>query len=186
MNSKYSLLSFLLGAILIITSCGKDDPVIPDEEELITTLRYTLTPSDGGTPIQLSFVDLDGDGGDDPTIVGGTLKANETYSGVMILLNESESPSENITAEVSEEDTDHQFFFQTTVTGLSVVYADQDSDGNPLGLESTLTTGEAASGTLTVTLRHQPNKDAAGVSDGNIAEAGGETDIEVIFPINVE
>jgi len=160
--------------------------VIPTGEELITTLRYTLTPSDGGTPIQLSFVDLDGDGGDAPTITGGTLMANETYSGIMILLNETESPSENITAEISEEAIDHQFFFQSIVSDLTVAYTDQDSNGDPLGLESTLTTGVAGSGTLTVTLRHEPDKGANGVSDGNISEAGGETDIEVIFPIDVQ
>ncbi len=51
----------------IITSCEKDepdDPIIPNEQEVITTLNYTLTP-ESGTPIILSFRDLDGDGGND-------------------------------------------------------------------------------------------------------------------------
>ena len=44
---------------LLLTSCDKDDPVIPNEEELITTVNYTLTSSDGQDVVLLSFVDLD-------------------------------------------------------------------------------------------------------------------------------
>jgi len=74
-----------------------------------------------------------------------------------------------------------------------------DADGNPVGLSSTLTTGAAGSGTLTVTLRHEPMKSATGVTlrhepmksatgvaDGDITNAGGETDIEIVFPVDVQ
>jgi len=37
-----------------------------------------------------------------------------------------------------------------------------------------------------VTLRHQPDKGAIGVSDGDITNAGGETDIEVLFDVIIE
>ena len=176
----------LLAIVLIFSACGKDDPVIPNEEELITTLNYTLTPINGGTAITLSFQDLDGDGGNAPTITGGTLAANQTYSGTLELLNETESPAESITEEIMEEQEEHQFFFQSTISDLTVAYNDRDANGDPLGLSSTLTTGSAASGALTIVLRHEPNKSAAGVADGNIASAGGETDIEVTFPIDVQ
>ena len=33
-----------------------------------------------------------------------------TYSGTMTLLNESETPAEDITIEIQEEDDEHQFF----------------------------------------------------------------------------
>jgi len=69
---------------------------------------------------------------------------------------------------------------------LSVAYDDKDANGNPVGLSSILTTGDAASGSITITLRHEPAKSASGVSNGDITNAGGETDIEVIFPINVQ
>jgi len=183
---KFALFTFLASSF-ILTSCGDDDdPEIPNEEEVITTLRYTLTPDGGGDAVVLTFSDLDGDGGDDPEITGGTLATNTTYNGSMELLNETEDPAEDITEEIEEEDDEHQFFFRTTVNGLAVAYADQDDDGNPIGLRSTLTTGGAGTGSLTVILRHEPAKDATGVSDGDISEAGGETDIEVTFPINVE
>lgn len=171
---------------LLFITCKKDDPVIVNEEELITTLNYSLIPTDGGTTVTLNFTDLDGDGGNAPEIMSATLAANQTYTGILTLLNEAESPAESITEEIAEEDADHQFFFQSTVANLAVSYNDRDADGNPIGLSTTLTTGAAASGTLTITLRHEPNKTATGVSDGNIANAGGETDIEIIFPIDVQ
>ena len=90
------------------------------------------------------------------------------------------------TIEIAEEDDEHQFFFSaSSALNLVVAYADQDGNGQPLGLLSTITAGGASNGTLTITLRHEPNKSAAGVSDGDISNAGGETDIEVLFPITI-
>ena len=65
-------------------------------------------------------------------------------------------------------------------------YSDQDNDGNPLGLLFELTTGDAGNESYTITLRHEPDKTAAGVSGGDITNAGGETDIEVVFDVVVE
>lgn len=180
------IIAFAIALSMVYTACDKDDPVIPNEEELITTLTYTLTPDSGGDIVTLSFSDIDGDGGDAPIISGGTLAANTSYSGRLELLNEAVSPVESITEEIEEEDEEHQFFFSSTVSGITVEYDDQDANGNPLGLLTTLMTGEAASGTLTIILRHEPDKFASGVSDGNSDNAGGETDIEISFPIEVQ
>lgn len=184
---KLSLLITLFSTILIFTACKKD-PEDVNEEEVITTLLYTLTPDGGGTPVILSFRDLDGEDGNDPVVMGGTLAANQNYSGALELLNESESPAEDITEEIEEEDDEHQFFFESTVNGLSVAYdeEDVDGDGNPVGLKTKLTTGSAGSGTLKVTLKHMPEKSASGVADGDISNAGGNTDIEVQFDIDVQ
>jgi hypothetical protein len=187
MTKLKTLITTVLVATLALSSCSKDeDPVIPNEAEVITTLNYTLTPNGGGTAVVLSFQDLDGDGGNAPIITGGTLDSNKTYTGALALLNEQESPSGNITAEIQEEDEDHQFFFQTNIAGLTVAYNDQDANGNPLGLQSTLTTADVGNGTLTVILRHEPNKSASGVTRGDITNAGGETDIEVTFNVAVQ
>ena len=172
----------IIALLSLLAACDKDDPVIPNEEEVITTLRYTLTPDAGGNSVVLSFQDLDGDGGDAPVITAGTLAKNTVYNASLTLSNEQESPADDITAEILEEDEDHQFFFQTTVNNLQIRYEDTDDNGDPIGLKTQVTTGEAASGDLTITLRHEPNKSV----DGNIENAGGETDIEVKFNINVE
>ena len=173
-------------SMLFITSCKKDDPIIENEEELITTLIYTLTPEAGGAPVVLSFQDLDGDGAITPIITGGTLAANTSYNGSLQLLNESVNPAEDITVEVQEEAEDHQFFFQNNISGLSIAYTDEDENGHPIGLSSKISTTGSGSGTITVTLRHEPIKTAPGVSSGDITNAGGETDIEVAFDVVVQ
>ena len=68
---------------------------------------------------------------------------------------------------------------------LSVVAQDQFSvyfDSNKF----TLTTKNAATGDLVVTLRHLPNKSAPGVADGEITNAGGATDFAVTYPVVVQ
>ena len=186
---KFHLLLFC-SAVVLFTACDDDELIIDDdgftEEEVITNLTFIMTPQSGGDVVTLSFEDLDGDGGNAPTITGGTLAANSSYTGAITLLNASETPAKDVTEEIEEEDDEHQFFFSTTVDSLSVVYDDADGEGNPVGLQTVVTTGGAAAGDLTVILRHEPAKDADGVSDGEIANAGGETDIEVTFPVTVQ
>jgi hypothetical protein len=187
------LLALGVFSMLFITSCEKDepeDPIIPNEEEVITTLNFTLTPDGGGTPVVLSFQDLDGDGGNEPIISDGTLASGTSYIGSMELLNELEDPAADITLEVAEEELEHQFFYETSfpteLSDVNIAYTDEDEEGNPIGLSTFLTTGEMGSGTITVTLRHEPNKDAEGVSSGDITNAGGETDIEVTFNVEIQ
>lgn len=183
------LLSILLFSLVITTSCSNDDdnPEPVNEEEVITTLTATLTPVGGGTAITMQSRDLDGDGPDAPVItVDGDLAAGTTYNGTLEALNETETPAEDITEEIEEEDEEHQFFFSATNNIATFDYSDMDGDGNPVGLEFTLTAaGAAGSGTITIILRHEPIKDAAGVSDGDITNAGGETDISVTFDVDV-
>lgn len=176
------ILALVLITGLTLASCSNDDdnPDPVNEEEVITTLTATLTG--GGSTVTMSFQDLDGDGPGTPTInVSGPLSANTTYSGSLDLLNETETPAESITAEIEEEDDEHQFFFSSTGSVGTFAYTDMDGDGNPVGLTFSLTTGDATTGTVTIILRHEPMKDASGVSDGDITNAGGETDISVTF-----
>ena len=183
------LLALLLSLLLLTTGCGDDDgPVIENEEELITDVIYTLVPdggSSGGTVV-LTFSDRDGDGPVAPdTTISGSLLPNTTYAGTIAVVNASNpSDVEDITAEVREEDDEHQFFYQTS-GGLNALfsYADQDDNGDPVGLLTTMRTGASSAGTLTITLRHEPNKGADGVSINNPSAAGGETDVEVSFAV---
>jgi len=182
---NFKSLSVVLFTGLLFIACSGDDnaPVPVNEEEIITTLTVTLAPNGGGDAITLQTRDLDGDGPNAPVVeVSGNLAAGATYSGSIVLLNETETPAENITEEVEEEDDEHQLFY-TIGGGLDVTteYANFDGNGNPLGTEFTLTAGAASSGTLTFTLRHEPTKPNTGLGD-----AGGETDIETTFNVTVE
>lgn len=178
-------LSVLFLSIIILASCSDDDtPQIVNEEEVITTFTATLTPNSGsGTTV--TFKSFDEDGGDGPKVpvlsVTGELTASTTYNGSIVLLNETETPAEDITKEVEEEDKEHQFFFSATNSIATFEYSDTDGNGNPIGLKFKLVTGNAGTGDITFTLIHQPNKNASGVSDGNIANAGGETDFSETF-----
>jgi hypothetical protein len=182
---QIKFLSTVLLAGLLLTACSKDNdtPEQAHEEELITTLKVTLTPSGGGTAILMEYKDLDGEGSDTPVVsVSNNLAAGVTYDGVIEVSNETEDPAEDITEEVKEENLEHQFFY-TSGGGLDVTtsYSDSDDDGNDLGIEFTLTAGAASSGTLTFTLRHEPTKPNTGLSD-----AGGETDIAATFDVTIE
>ncbi len=186
--SNMTSLRMYIGLLIIAAvaaNCEKDDPVIPNEEELITTVRYILTPNDGGPDRILRFQDVDGDGGSAPEISSDPLAANQTYMGTIELLNEQIVPAEDVTMEILEEDEDHQFFYESNVSGLMIAYDDQDANGYPVGLKSIITTSDPGTGQITITLRHQPNKGADEVSAGVITNAGGETDIEVTFTVDV-
>lgn len=186
MNKSLKILG-ILGVAVLVSQCG-EDPVDPNEEELITTLTVSLVDAnDASNTAELKFVDLDGEGGDAPTITGATLKASTTYNATISVLNESESPAENITTEIQKEDEEHQFFY-VAGGGLNVTtsYSDKDSMDNPIGLKFEIVTGAASTGTLKVVLRHEPNKAATGVSAGDITNAGGETDIESTFEVTIQ
>ena len=182
-NQKLILMAFIFAGLL--TSCSDDDsnPEPINEEEVITTMTITLTDPDGTTK-QFQVTDDDGNGPNAPQLSADDLDANTVYAGSVEFLNELEDPAEDITEEVAEEDLDHQVFYEVSGgLNVDVEYLDQDPNGNPVGLDFALTTGDASSGDLTVTLVHEGDKDAAGVSEGDPTNAGGETDIEATFDV---
>lgn len=185
--NKIVILTMLAG---LFTACDSDDttPQIVNEEEVITTMTVTLTPVGGGTAIELKAKDADGNGPNAPVItVSGNFATNTTYNGSIELLDELDpSDIEDITEEVKEEDDEHQFFFSATNDIVTFAYSDMDEDANPVGLSFTLTTGNAGSGIITITLIHEPLKSASGVSNGDITNAGGEEDISQTFNIVVQ
>jgi hypothetical protein len=185
MKSFKYLYILLLPISMALNSCEKD-PQIPNEEELITTVTYTLTPVSGGDPVIFSFRDLDGDGGQSPVVVLGRPKANTVYNAMVALYNESVSPVDTITIEVSEEALEHQFFYTFSDLNASYIYTDLDAENHPVGIMTRVNTGEPSEGLVTIILRHLPDKYAAGVSEGDISNAGGETDIEVSFQVIIE
>ncbi|WP_296637362.1 type 1 periplasmic binding fold superfamily protein [Polaribacter sp.] len=180
------LLAVLFISTLVFAACSDDHDDDHDhgsDEELITTVIYTLT--DGTNPdVVLTWEDTDGDTGNDPTftVSGGPLTAKTTYTGTIQLLNETELPAEDITVEVRAEGDEHEFFYIPNSVNLNVTKEDEDSNGNSLGIETTVTTFAASTGTLTVILKHEPTKP----NDDKVAVAGGSTDIEVTFDITVQ
>ena len=191
MKNYLKILSIALTSI-IIASCSSDDdaPIPVNEEEVITTVIATFTPVDVGTTVILTSKDLDGDGPNSPEVtISGPFSSNTTYNGAIQFLNELESPAEDITEEVEEEGLEHQVFYNITNGIGEMIYNDEDTNGNPIGLSvifQSITSNDPINGTITITLRHEPNKGGEGVSNGDITNAGGETDAQVSYNVSLQ
>ncbi|KXI85761.1 hypothetical protein ACS46_00250, partial [Bacillus cereus] len=151
-----------------------DDPQATNEEEVITTFLVTLTPAVNPTPevgdtIKLSWDDANLDAIVDASevITSGSLQLNESYKASIQILNKSVDPEIDISDEVREEDEEHILCFTVTNVSIAITNLDEDKNGLPVGLESTWTTTTASTGTVTITLRHQP-----GVKTGDCPGAG--------------
>lgn len=200
-----SHLTRLIPFLLLAAGCGdvddSDEP--PAENEVVTTVVLTFTPDGGGTDLTFSWADPENDG--DPVIDDIVLPSG-AYTLAVQFLNELEDPAEDITEEVEDESDEHQVFFTgsgvegpATATNASAVvthaYGDTDANGLPVGLENDISTVQAGSGELTVTLRHLPPEDgndvkvadlAAEVAGGGFGSIGGDNDADVTFPIEVQ
>ncbi len=197
---KYALLSVCFASLIFSTSCEEDDPIEEEVPETITTTVLTFTPDGGGSPLTFEANDPDGDGPEPKTLDDIVLDANTTYMLSIQLLNELLSSTDegyNITAEVEEEGTEHMFFFGwkegifSNPTGDGnigegqrinpVNYNDDDDNDYPIGLETTWTTGAAATGTFNVILKHQPD-----IKSDTSDSTDGESDVDHVFNISIK
>lgn len=169
-----------LGVFIIIaslTGCKKDDPEPENENELITTVKLTFT--EGDDILTYSWKDLTPGTGVDPIISDIALEAGKTYAVAVEFLDESKTPADNITEEVSEESDEHIVFIYPSVSGATWSATDKDVNNLPIGLEGTFTATTAGNGKLRVVLRHQP-----GSKDGSFTP--GSSDLDVEFPLVIE
>ena len=188
---KYALLAIPF----LYFSCSDDDDTPPppvNEEEVITTMTITLAASDQSGVVVLQTRDLDGEDGEDPVVtVSGSISNMTSYFGTIQFLNEMEEEPEDITVEVLEEADEHQVFFNIgDGLPIQVVYADEDGDGNPIGVNFYLApiddTGVTGSGPLTVTLVHVPVKPNDGDLDSGYEVGVSSIDIQATFDLVVE
>ena len=176
---KYALLAI---PFLYFSCSDDDDNSIPDEindEEVITTMNVYV---DG--VLAMSSTDDDGpEGPNQPVVTAGVLQSFTTHEVRLEFLNELEDPAEDITVEIEEESDEHQVFFSHTIdSDIEFVYTNFDNQDPPLPLGTTfnITTGEPGSGTITITLIHEPDKPNTGLES-----AGGTQDIQVTFDVNI-
>ena len=168
-----------------------------DEEEEINEVVLTFTPDNGEDAITATWFDEDGEGVGAPTIDEIELEEGVTYTMSITLANTLGTDVEDITAEIQEEDDEHQFFFAFTdgffsdPTGDGNIdngsdplnYADEDDNGLPVGLSTTWTAGDHSEneGEFRIVLKHQPDLKTA-TSDATV----GGTDIDITFPLHIE
>ena len=175
------LFVFLSASALFWAGCQKDDDTPPtDEPELITTVILNFTAPDGSSS-SFKFADPDGDGGNSPTSEDITLSANTTYQLDIEFKDESNANNVvDITAEVKQEAEAHLICFAASGVLDIPITLDTDANGAPLGLETELTMGQAGNATLTVVLKHEPDKAAANACNT------GETDVQAEFGVRVQ
>lgn len=186
-NTKLLIASFLFSAIFV--ACSDDDDTIPapvNESELITTVILEFEAQNANDPnsdVTITFTDLDGDGPNPPVVnQQGSFLASTTYSGFISLLDETQSPAEDISIEIEDEADEHEFFYLlNNLPNSLLTKSDTDLNGNPLGLEFVFNAGSAANGTLTVILLHELNKP----NNGDPASAGGDVDLQITLPIAI-
>lgn len=166
--------------LVLATACGEPGHD-HNEEEVITTITLTFSPSGGGSDVVAVFDDPDGDGGNPPTIDPIALSAG-TYGLAVGFENRLETPPEIITDEVRDEGDEHQVFF-TGDAPLAHSYADQDARSLPIGLANTVVTS-AGAGSFTVTLRHMPPLNDTPVKDGTAM--AGMVDATATFAVTVQ
>jgi hypothetical protein len=166
-----------------MASCKKDDAIPEDEQELITTVRITLTNVANTTEVvTATWKDADGPGGTAPVISGLNLRQNAIYTGRVAFLDESRpNDPRDITEEVEEEEADHEVFYTVTGANLVVSGKNLDAQGLPLGIRANFTAGAASTGTLKIILKHKPGTKAAGDQ-----VTKGETDVEADLPIQIQ
>jgi hypothetical protein len=169
----------ILGMMTFAASCKPDQPVDPNEEELITKVQLTFIDASNATnTFTAIYSDPDGDGGAAPVRFDSiTLDSGKTYNVRVALYDESDPNNiGNITDEVQAEADQHLFCF--TATGVNITVQKTDSDGTfPIGITSNWTAGGPGTGTMRVELRHQPD----GQKDGTCTP--GATDVQLDFPV---
>jgi hypothetical protein len=169
-----------------------DAPDCENEEEVIDKITLTFTPVGGGTTITAVASDPDGPGPLDLAVETIDLAQGKTYEMAIKLENSIEG--EDITEEIREEDEDHLFLFGWTGDVFTdpagdgnidnrsdvVNYNDKDSNDLPVGLSTNWTVStEAATGTLRIVLKHQPEIKSATSSIDD-----GGTDVDITWPVN--
>lgn len=178
-------LTFLLmGTLLTFSACKDDDDPGPDEEqEVITAVTISLTPTGKGQNAEATISTLSGTPVQNAPL---TLRPGTEYTAVVTMVDESKNPVADMTAEIRNERDEHLLVYTFTPDAgsnatVNVAVTDTDQNGQPVGLESTVTTGAGiGNGKLKVVLKHQPG----GLKTGTNTTAG-ETDVDVSFNVIV-
>jgi hypothetical protein len=173
---------------LTLSACRTDDdlPEVPqpvvNEPEQITTVELHMDKADG-SHVRATWSDPDGPGGNEPTIDDIALDTGSVYTVEVHFYDESGDSPVEVTNEIREEGDEHFICFELDPMELSnaLSITPTDSDGTyAIGLDSEWTTTDAATGTLTLKLKHQ----VGGEKDGT-CEPGG-TDVEVVFNVAIQ
>lgn len=199
MNTTNKLyLTAIVLASFAFSSCSSEDPVPENDGELITDVTLTFQEIDlSGNPVgeSFDFTASDTEGieiGANPEVETIMLGKGKTYQMSIDVFNSV--AGEDITEEIFEESDEHQFYFLgTAFTGSPILTYEYDDEGGViLGLKGVVTVQESPgvnNAAIQILLRHALDKNYPGADNPNFenyAEAGGESDLDITFPVVVE
>lgn len=152
------------------------------EEVLPNVVTLTLTSPQGNTTaVWRGAAGATGSAVRVDTLV---LAAGRTYTGAITAVNDTKTPTVDLTAEYKKLADEHQFFY--TVSGdaqsrVSITVTDKDGNNLPVGLVFSLaaSAGAPVRGTLQVVLSHFDGVKKNGTS------MSSESDIDITFPVVV-
>jgi hypothetical protein len=183
--NKIVLMAFAMA--ITVSACKKDDddvtkPSDTNDEELITTVKFLVREADSpNTQFVFQYRDVDGLGGNAPSIDTIKLNTDRVYSVEILLLDETKTPFDTVSNEVRKEADEHLFVFEPASSNLNITINDFDDKTPPLplGLLSTWSAGAAISSSIKISLKHQP-----GIKNGDPTR--GESDVEVVMPFEIK
>ncbi|WP_026954228.1 hypothetical protein [Algoriphagus vanfongensis] len=200
MKTLQKLPLYLLSAgVFAFASCESDDPVIENDGELITdvTLHFTeLDEAGNPTGPAMTFTAYDSEGievGTAPTVETVNLASGKSYLLEIEVANSIEN--EDITEEILEESDEHQFYFLGSAfvgTTAPLTYSYNDDNGELIGVKGTVMVVESPAtnnAQIRIILRHDLDKNYPGADNPNFENynsAGGESDLDITFPLVIE
>lgn len=192
MKYAYSLLFSL--SILLAISCGKEAaPEIDLLDEPVTTLNLTFKPVDSGESVVIfSFEDLGNASGSPASISSEPLTRNTAYEVTAAIVSRGRSAGsfKILTGTIERAGTDYQLFMDISPDNVfqNIAYNDMDSQGNPIGIQTTILTSERfTTGSLKVTLIQNPDKSVSyTIGDSVPTTTGATTELEAVFDVIIQ
>ncbi len=187
---KKIFLYLFIFSIISFASCKKDEaknPEVNNAQEQITSVYLSIVnQSNVNETYLVKWKDLDGDGGNVPSIDTISLNNNNEYKVDILVLDESKNPIDTVSSEILEEADVHRFFFTASneiKDMFNTTYLDFDSKNRPVGLSfkikvNSSNTSWPVFGNLNVTLSHYD-----GVEKDN--NPSSESDLDINFPVRI-
>ncbi|MDA7837030.1 hypothetical protein N9A49_06440 [Salibacteraceae bacterium] len=185
---KHILILSIMSLFISLESCKKDDDdpelpqVIENEPESITKVRLSFESTNPtGKSFTAEWSDSDGVGGNLASIDTIRLDSGQMYDLDVSFIDGSGNSEEDLTIEIQNESDEHLVCFESGLLGTALSNTITDSDGTyPIGIQSEWIVNSKANGTITISLKHQPD----GLKNGSCDV--GETDVEIEFPVVID
>jgi hypothetical protein len=155
---------FILLMLIVLTSCSDDGNSEKEslEREKIDSVSLQLT-APGKAPVNLTFIDINGDGIFDPQTPFVNLPSNTAYNASFPFIGSRDG----VSAKIDQKKEDHILCYDAS-DGILIDYMDTDSNNLPIGLTTRwFTTTPGAIVDLPIVLNHQGS-----LKDGDCANNG--------------